>query len=228
MRHDRDESAARRQVREVGHAACACRRRAPQRVDLLVRQLQELIEQAELVHELQVEGWIVSPRKSRRKSACLSSTTVLTPARANRNPSIIPAGPPPAMQHVACHAFKSLSRCAGGPLESQPVAEPHRRQSAGSAIALLGRVARERHPALSMPGGDRRLDAQFGPGLRRRDPSAGQGSSISAVMRGWSAPKYTASAPVTEWQPSAMFAPHRRHRASRSSAGDRAILFAAG
>src|ERR1700741_3907 len=44
-----------------------------------------------------VEGWIVSPRKSRRKSACFSSTTTDTPARASRNPSIMPAGPPPAI-----------------------------------------------------------------------------------------------------------------------------------
>src|SRR4051794_33499826 len=46
-----------------------------------------------------VEGWIVSPRKSRKKSACFSRTTTSTPARASRNPSIMPAGPPPAMQH---------------------------------------------------------------------------------------------------------------------------------
>src|SRR6516225_627334 len=45
-----------------------------------------------------VEGWIVSPRKSRRKSACFSRTWTAMPARANRNPSIMPAGPPPAMQ----------------------------------------------------------------------------------------------------------------------------------
>src|SRR5215469_2749441 len=44
-----------------------------------------------------VEGWIVSPRKSRRKSACFSRMTTSTPWRASRNPSIIPAGPPPAI-----------------------------------------------------------------------------------------------------------------------------------
>jgi hypothetical protein len=49
-----------------------------------------------------VEGCTVSPRKSRRKSACFSRTTVLTPARPSKNPSIIPAGPPPAMQHWTC------------------------------------------------------------------------------------------------------------------------------
>src|SRR5574340_1265836 len=45
-----------------------------------------------------VEGWMVSPRKSRRKSACFSSTNTSTAARAKSRPSIIPAGPPPAMQ----------------------------------------------------------------------------------------------------------------------------------
>src|SRR5258706_983263 len=45
-----------------------------------------------------VEGCTVSPRKSRRKSACFSRTTTSMPARARRTPSIIPAGPPPAMQ----------------------------------------------------------------------------------------------------------------------------------
>src|SRR2546425_11553333 len=46
-----------------------------------------------------VEGWIVSPRKSRRRPACFSRTRTSTPARANSSPSMIPAGPPPAMQH---------------------------------------------------------------------------------------------------------------------------------
>src|SRR5437660_12885076 len=43
---------------------------------------------------------MVSPRKSRRKSACFSRTMTPMPARASRKPSIIPAGPPPTMQHV--------------------------------------------------------------------------------------------------------------------------------
>src|SRR5262249_11282934 len=45
-----------------------------------------------------VEGWMVSPRKSRRKSPCFSSTTTSTPARASRKPSMSPHGPPPTMQ----------------------------------------------------------------------------------------------------------------------------------
>src|SRR5579863_8607836 len=47
-----------------------------------------------------VEGWTVSPRKSRKKSACFSRTTTSTPARASRYPSIMPAGPPPTTQQV--------------------------------------------------------------------------------------------------------------------------------
>src|SRR6266496_1070915 len=43
---------------------------------------------------------MVSPRKSRKKSSCFSRTVTSTPERARRNPSITPAGPPPAMQHV--------------------------------------------------------------------------------------------------------------------------------
>src|SRR5579862_3734579 len=41
---------------------------------------------------------MVSPRKSRRKSACFSITKTSTPWRARRKPNITPAGPPPAMQ----------------------------------------------------------------------------------------------------------------------------------
>ena len=57
---------------------------------------------------------MVSPRKSRKKSACFSSTTTSTPARASRKPSIIPAGPPPAMQQVvAIVAFGMLALPCG-------------------------------------------------------------------------------------------------------------------
>ena len=49
-----------------------------------------------------VDGWMVSPRKSRKKSACFSSTTTSSPARARISPSIIPAGPPPEMAQDAC------------------------------------------------------------------------------------------------------------------------------
>lgn len=42
----------------------------------------------------------VSPRKSRRKSACFSITVTSIPARASSKPSITPAGPPPAITQV--------------------------------------------------------------------------------------------------------------------------------
>src|SRR5438105_434329 len=41
---------------------------------------------------------MVSPRKSRKKSPCFSRTWISTPARASRQPTIIPHGPPPTMQ----------------------------------------------------------------------------------------------------------------------------------
>src|SRR5262245_16645008 len=56
-----------------------------------------------------VLGWSVSPRKSRRKSACFSSTTTSIPARARSSPSIIPAGPPPAMHVTFAPAMPDLS-----------------------------------------------------------------------------------------------------------------------
>jgi hypothetical protein len=51
----------------------------------------------------------VSPRKSRRKSACFSSTSTSTPALASSSPSIAPAGPQPAMQQVT--SVVSTSPC---------------------------------------------------------------------------------------------------------------------
>src|SRR5258708_34980047 len=62
-----------------------------------------------------VEGWMVSPRKSRRKSACFSRTTTSTPARASKKPSIIPAGPPPTMQQSVLVSF--INNLADGWLE---------------------------------------------------------------------------------------------------------------
>src|SRR5204863_486402 len=62
-----------------------------------------------------VEGWIVSPRKSRRKSACFSSTTTSTPARASSRPSIIPAGPPPTTQQTVETVEPQVER--GGQLD---------------------------------------------------------------------------------------------------------------
>src|SRR5580700_11721155 len=74
-----------------------------------------------------VEGWIVSPRKSRRKSACFSRTIVSTPTRARRNPSIIPAGPPPTMQQ------RQESVCGDSSMVHLPK-KPIEAQYAGSSL----------------------------------------------------------------------------------------------
>src|ERR1700704_1577896 len=57
-----------------------------------------------------VEGWMVSPRKSRRKSACFSRTSTGTPARASSTPAIMPAGPPPAMQQATERVSSAMCR----------------------------------------------------------------------------------------------------------------------
>src|SRR5580692_10948223 len=57
---------------------------------------------------------MVSPRKSRRKSECFSSTTTSMPARASRKPQTIPAGPPPTMQQrAATDSEVGFSCCIG-------------------------------------------------------------------------------------------------------------------
>ena len=63
---------------------------------------------------VKVEGCTVSPRKSRRKSPCFSSTSDVTPARASRKPSIMPAGPPPTMQHWVRVAVSRASPAGRG------------------------------------------------------------------------------------------------------------------
>src|SRR5580692_5117571 len=56
---------------------------------------------------------MVSPRKSRKKSGYFSSTTTLTPARASKKPSIIPAGPPPAIQHFVVSDVSGIAFGSG-------------------------------------------------------------------------------------------------------------------
>src|SRR5690242_848865 len=64
---------------------------------------------------------MVSPRKSRRKSLCFSSTTTPTPARASRKPSIMPAGPPPAMQQVVWMVSVGIFSCCHAREGGHPV-----------------------------------------------------------------------------------------------------------
>src|SRR5215471_11204075 len=68
---------------------------------------------------------MVSPRKSRRKSACFSRTSTSIPARASRYANIIPAGPPPAIQHV--------------PRDVDIVDPPPRMDHRPSSLTVIGR-----------------------------------------------------------------------------------------
>jgi hypothetical protein len=98
LRHKGDKAAVRRQTGKISEIEEIIPNLPLQNAGFLVRAAQEIVEQAELVDDFESRGWIVSPRKSRRKSACFSSTSTETPARASSNPSIMPAGPPPAIQ----------------------------------------------------------------------------------------------------------------------------------
>ena len=70
------------------------------RDDLVVRQLQELVEQAELVHHFERRGMDgVAAEVAQEVAVLLQHDRPSTPARASRKPSIMPAGPPPTMQH---------------------------------------------------------------------------------------------------------------------------------
>lgn len=60
-----------------------------------------------------IAGWIVSPRKSRSKSACASSSVVGMRWRATINASGTPAGPPPTTQHVVWCTSRSSCTWAG-------------------------------------------------------------------------------------------------------------------
>src|SRR4029077_888602 len=48
------------------------------------------------------DGWMVSPRNSRSKSLCASSSVTGTPFRASSRASTMPPGPPPTMQQAVC------------------------------------------------------------------------------------------------------------------------------
>src|SRR4051794_30589070 len=95
-----------------------------------------------------VEGWTVSPRKSRRKSACFSSTMTSTPARARRKPSIMPAGPPPTTQQRQASAKLWAIGRALEPAAGEEVRDRHgRRDQEPVRVAALDHrahlVARE-------------------------------------------------------------------------------------
>src|SRR6266508_6488915 len=89
---------------------------------------------------------MVSPRKSRRKSACFSSTTTSTPARASRKPSISPHGPPPTMQHRV--------ECCSAAIRA-PLAED-RQRTTDDGCPLRGSNLEPSHPSsvVSLPSSD--------------------------------------------------------------------------
>ena len=111
-----------------------------------------------------VEGWTVSPRKSRKKSACFSRTRTLTPARAKRKPAIIPAGPPPTMitsafaamtspWRVAARASNRRLDCASGPSGRAALELGHGRPRTNPRYRFFRRAdhprrRRDRHPGL--------------------------------------------------------------------------------
>src|SRR5918994_2285097 len=90
------------------------------------------------------EACSVSPRKSRSKSLCASSSVTSTPCRASRRASIAPAGPPPTTQQVVSWIPSSIrSRSWADGLtstsrssSSSPV-EPHRDHLTRVDLALF-------------------------------------------------------------------------------------------
>src|SRR4051794_17731883 len=117
-----------------------------------------------------VEGWTVSPRKSRRKSRCFSSTTTSTPARASRKPSIMPAGPPPAMQQVVLICSMRQSR---SPDQSQrkPDSRLFKPRRHVLVLAFKLHAGGQRHGFHQ--GGEILLDVFIGIGLSRRRAEMG-------------------------------------------------------
>ena len=139
LRHEGDEPAMRRQAGKVCDLHGIFADLAAERLGFLVRALQEFTEQPEFVHDLKGRGCIVSPRKSRRKSACFSRTRTETPARAKRKPSIMPAGPPPAMQQLTVTSPASIALLVAR-LCPHPIHRgPHRKRSGGNALHGLRR-----------------------------------------------------------------------------------------
>ena len=110
LRHEGDEFAVRGEVGEVGYVESDGRRRwrrAPATWECgMVRNFSS---RPSSWRSSSVEGWMVSPRKSRKKSLCFSRTVTWTPARARRKPSMMPAGPPPMMQQVVASGFGAVA-----------------------------------------------------------------------------------------------------------------------
>src|SRR3712207_4756761 len=134
-----------------------------------------------------VEGCTVSPRKSRRKSACFSSTVTSTPARASSRPSTMPAGPPPTTRQGVRSSLAGLPRrwppCR--PIPPPRRARAPRVRAPGLAVRrpstelrgdLDGSLQAPCHRAALGVDGEHPLDLlgvavrDVQPGVRHRDP----------------------------------------------------------
>ena len=155
--HERDELAVRRQIREVrDHPRRRRRSGPPISVIFWCGRARSSSRIPSSCMTSSVEGWMVSPRKSRRKSACFSSTRTSTPARARRSPSMTPAGPPPTMHERAVRAGVSVVVV---------VVEPPLREG---LLSIRARVAARRLQARARQARRRLRDAPWHP-LARPD-----------------------------------------------------------
>src|SRR5438094_9174021 len=105
---------------------------------------------------------MLSPRKSRKKSACFSSTTTGAPARASKYPAMIPAGTPPTITHRACNFSDAFIA-----KDKQP-----RITRIGQKTKCPSRRAKSRHPV--------ELPVSYAAGFPRlaRNDGYGRGSGI--------------------------------------------------
>src|SRR5215472_16841642 len=118
-----------------------------------------------------VEGWTVSPRKSRKKSACFSRTSTSTPARASRKPSIMPAGPPPTMQqqNFSFSGSREPISIAVLSLLDQPRAALDLSEVSDYERVLLFRLTPERRYMLTTPPGQQQsIRENINPNLTRQ------------------------------------------------------------
>ncbi len=100
LRHEGDELGDGGEVarsRRWGRSGRRCWRRGGRSAEW---GMEEAVEEAELVEELEGGGVDGVAAEVAEEVGCFSRTVTATPARARRKPSMIPAGPPPMMQQV--------------------------------------------------------------------------------------------------------------------------------
>ena len=100
--HEANEPAVGSQMREIPSQDLGAADDSGEMRRLLMRSLQELVEQAKFMHQFQRRRMDRVAAKIAEKIRVLFEDDNFDPARARRKPSIIPAGPPPAMQQRIC------------------------------------------------------------------------------------------------------------------------------